>query len=124
MGNSPAGRADSAWACRIPPRRIDLHAAVAIDDPTSLCFSHKLVEPADLAILRLLLIQEFETGFVKLLEELVPADLLQSLIGLRLGEVDPQNAGFLIISPGPFDGRRLSAPFLDPVADRVVVGRG
>src|SRR5690554_946967 len=82
--------------------------SVAIDE---------LVEAALAAIGRLVLVEEGKLVLVEDLEELVPGDFLEIVLGLS--EVDPQDAALTL---GIHHGRMTVAGF-GPFADFVVVGR-
>ena len=63
----------------------------------------ELAEAADLAVMRLVLVEEGEIIVVEDLEELVPGNLLQALF--RFVEVDAQDAA----RPASLDARRMAA---------------
>src|SRR5690625_3030929 len=74
-------------------------------------------EATRLAVLRSVLVEEGELGFVELAKELVPTDRLQGVVALI--ELDSQNAGILA-APVPH-GRRFALPRFDPAANLVVI---
>src|SRR5690606_10058839 len=86
--------------------------------------ARELVEGAEVAVGRSLLIEERELALVELLEELVPLDGLEILVVLVVvpGERDPQQPDVLAL-PRSFHVRGLAAALLDPLPDLVVVRR-
>src|SRR6201999_208666 len=79
----------------------------------------EFVEAADLAVRRLVLMQEGKLVVVENLEELVPADLFEAFLGLL--EIDTQNAA---CAAGRTDLCGPAFTPLDPFADFVVIGGG
>src|SRR3954451_18239882 len=83
--------------------------------------AHELEEPALTSIGSLVLIQEREIVSFEGLEERVPVERLQRLLG-RV-EVDAQDAGISIVHGGGDRGGLAAARF-DPATDLVVIGGG
>jgi hypothetical protein len=89
-------------------------------DPSSLPISvNELVEPALATRFRLVLVEEGEFVLVKLLEELIPGDLLERLV--RLAEIEPQDSRIVLLSKYPSRasaGRLVSPPIALSRRDR------
>ena len=84
----------------------------------------ELVEVGELASGRFFLVEELKAAGVELLEELVPADFLQSVvIGVGcIGEFETQNAGLtVLLRAGDF--RRFAAALFCPFPYEIVVLR-
>jgi hypothetical protein len=79
------------------------------------------VEPADVAVLGAILIQESEMRLVEFSEELVPFNSVEAFI-LR-AEINPQDSG-LSIRFRRFHGCRPPSPICRPFPDSIVVRRG
>src|SRR4030081_788489 len=82
---------------------------------------YKFMEAADFAVLGFILVQKCQAGLVKFLEELVPADLLQTLF-LR-AEIDAEDSRMSLLF-GRFHRRRDAVPFLCPFLDFLMVCGG
>lgn len=73
----------------------------------------------------MILIEERELVLLESVEELLPRDFLEALVGL--GEVDAQDttrtpARFRAAGSGVGDAGRAAAALLDPLTDGVVIG--
>src|ERR1700704_5947961 len=79
------------------------------------------MEAADFPVLGFILVQECQAGLVEFLEELVPADLLQTLF-LR-AEIDAEDSRMSLLF-GRFHRRRDAVPFLCPFLDLLMVCGG
>jgi len=83
---------------------------------------HELVEVALVAVCRLFLVDEFEIVLVKLLEEIVPGNLLQFRIVMvgSFREFKTQNPGLSALL-GSCNFRRNCSPALGPFPYLVVI---
>ena len=82
---------------------------------------HKLVKAADLAVLRLFLMKKCQAGFIELVKEFVPANLLQP--GFPGAEIDPEHSGMPVLLSF-LHGRRNAMALLNPFSDRSVICGG
>src|SRR5436190_2083761 len=82
---------------------------------------HELEERRVLAGRLLLLIEEGQVVLVKLLEPLIPRDVLELVLAGTPWEVDAQDPRVAVVAR-PTHARRCSIVLLDPAPDLVVIG--
>jgi len=94
---------------------LDARAASLLSLP-----GNQLVEIALLTTCRVFLVQQGQTPFIELLEEIFPTDLFQFVIACVAGEIETQNASVSFVARTTY-ACRVGAPLLSPLLYRFVI---